>query len=85
LNGFFGLNEIEDWGCALGKNFRKRRLTDAGQFERGDAGAAFSSGGQFRDDLFSALRLLDQDELEIVAQRGFDSGDVFVRDADFVG
>ena len=51
----------------------------------GDAGAAFFIRAQIGKDALRGFGLLGDDELQVMAEGGFDGGDVLVRHADFVG
>ena len=50
-----------------------------------DAGAALLIGAEVRQDLLGDFRSSCQDELQVMAERGFDRGDVLVGDANLVG
>ena len=55
------------------------------QREGGDTGAASFIGGEIGQELVGGFRSFGEDELEVMTEGGFDGGDVWVGDPNFVG
>jgi hypothetical protein len=84
-SGLVGLDRVGAIANGSRQGLGRRRVlpgtglgTDPGtrESEGGDAGAAFPAGGEVGENVVGGVGLLGQDELEVVAERGFDGGDV---------
>jgi hypothetical protein len=84
LNRFVRLDHAENGSGAGRKKLGELGLSGAGEIECGDARPALLLGGEFCDDLLCGFRLLDEHQLEVMAEGSFDCGDVFVRNANLI-